>query len=100
METEVTHHESWSLTLRRGQDDDWPDSPLSGYSKQIVRPDKISGQVQASGSFNLTVHGQRVLKDGSLGQTAHIRFYDVPDWAAELTRQAIRDSDQIPVEPR
>lgn len=87
----------WVVTVQCDESDDWPDIDREDY-RITFRPHVIvitfAEDPSAIGAKGVTASGQRVHKDGTLGNSdgeAWHRISDCPAWIASLAAEILAD---------
>jgi len=93
---QVVHAESWTITIRPGDGDTWPDRPVehSSVVGKKYRPELITARLDREAKRpGVSLRGRVVKRDGTPGQVpADERFYyrdsQVPPWVLAEIRAA------------
>lgn len=90
--TAVSHRESWSIVITRGDDDDWPDRPAP-HSQRMYRPVTVHVNLdRGAPGPDVCARGPALRASGQPGQRDvserfWIREAPLPAWVRALVRR-------------
>lgn len=92
--TDVTYTQSWTIAIKPGPGDSWPDLPPDYPGGHVIQPDVIFVYVQPGQEPVISGSGIRRKRDGSPGMlrvnAPWLQPSDIPGWIRRMAKDALK----------